>query len=53
MFVGFVNINVKQSQVASEVSFQQQIVAILKATAKEAVHANWLKRKWIVRIFVN
>ena len=34
-----VNINVYQSQVTSEVSFQQHIV-MAKATAKEAVHAN-------------
>ena len=39
-FVGLVNINIYQSQVASEVSFQQHIVTV-RARAKEAVYANY------------
>ena len=47
-----VNINVCVWQVASEVSIPEDIVAV-KANAKEAVHPNWIRRKWMVRIFVN
>ena len=49
-----VYINVCQGKVASNVSLQQHIdLVAVTANAKEAAHPNLVKRKWMVRLFVN